>query len=131
MKNFITKISLMFFGFTIAMTGPTYSYLFNGIRTTTIEVRIPFTEERSYVEFMINIIIQMLYAIPGGLHYIGLEIMLDLFRNVISIAPKLVHYRLKKVIDDFSENRISEPQLRFVFKDIMKQSIDTDKYEFI
>lgn len=130
-KNFLIKMSMMVFGYTCAMMGPTYSYLIQGIRTTTIEVKVPFTEERSYVEFSINMSIQMSYAIVGGLEYIGLEIMMDLFRNVITIAPALVHYRLNKYIREYKDEMISEPQLRFAFTSIMKQAVDADEYAFL
>lgn len=125
MRNFIIKITMMIIGYNAAVFGPLYAYFAHGIQAKTTD--LAFTEEGSNVQFAINNIFQFLCAVHGGLIYIGIEVIVEILKNVITISPKLVGHKLKKLTIDYEERRISEFQLRAAFKDIEKQSIDTDK----
>lgn len=125
MRDFIIKMTMMIIGYYAAVSGPFYAYFVYDIQASTTD--LVFTEEGSNVQFAINNVLQFLYAVHGGLIYIGIEVMVEIFKNVITISPKLVAHKLKKLTTDYEERRISEFQLRVAFKDIEKQSIDTDK----
>lgn len=114
MKYFLTKMMMMTFGFTAAVIGPTYSFIFNGIRTTTLDAAVPFTEEKSLVEFSVNSMIQLSNATHGALIYLGMEATMKLFSNIITISPRLIEYKLRKLISDYAENRMTPSQLHFV-----------------
>lgn len=116
---------MMFIGYYAAVSGPLYAYFALGIQATTTD--LVFTEEGSNVQFAINYIFQFLCAVHGGLFYIGIEVIVEILKNFITISPKLVAHKLRKLTTDYEERRISEFQLRAAFKDIEKQSIDTDK----
>lgn len=77
-KKFLTKMTMMFIGYTVGLMGPIYAFTFYGIRTTTFEFAVPFTEEKSWTEFGVNNLIQFLTATHGGLFYIGMEIVMEI-----------------------------------------------------
>lgn len=125
MKKFLIKMTLIFIGYYAAVSGPVYAYITQGIKTTTID--LAFTRDGSNAEYVFNNILQTIVAMHGGLAYLGIEVMVSILQNVITISPKLFAYKLKKLTTDYAEKRISEQQLRVAFKDLEKQSIDTDK----
>lgn len=127
MRNFIQNVALVVFGFSVAIIGPIYSYFFQNIRSTTIEVRVPFTEANSDEEFVCNLTFMALVGILGAPLYIGLEVMMSTFRDIIVISPKLVEHRIKSLIADYLDGHLSDAQLRFAFTDAIKQSMDADE----
>lgn len=103
-----------------AVAGPIYVYFAEGIKTTAIQVKIPFVEENPNMEYTINLLFQFVVLFAGTFTYWSMEVAMAIFGDVIKVTPKLIkHHRLN--------NEISEIQLRFVFKDIMKQILDYEK----
>lgn len=127
-KQFLIKISMIFTGYTAAVMGPIYAFMVYGIRTTTIEAVVPFTEEKSWGEFTVNSILQMVNATHGGFIYLGIEVVMDIFSNIITILPHLTKLKLKKIMLDYTENRMTPSQLRFAVKDVVKQCNDANEY---
>lgn len=107
------------------------SHAVHHIKVTTFEVRVPFTEEKSEAEYLFNVLYQTSYASIGASFYIGMETMMEIFSNIITIVPKLTEYKLKNMIDKFTKNNITKQQLNFALKDVAKLSIDTDKYKML
>lgn len=128
MKHFLTKMLMMTIGFTAAVMGPTYAFIFNGIRTTTFDAAVPYAEEKSLVEFSVNSMIQLLNATYGALIYLGMEVAMELFSNIITISPRLIEHKLRKIISDYAENQITPSQLHFAFMDFVKQLSDANEY---
>lgn len=128
MKRFLIKMGTIFMSFSLAIIGPIRAYLIYGAKTTTIEARIPFCEPDSGAEFMFNFLLQIVIAAHGILAFCGLEIILSLFENVVTVAPKLiVKSDLVQTIELFETKSISRLELCERIKQIVKASTDTDK----
>lgn len=74
MKHFICKISIILGSMTVALIWPTYQFFSHGIRTTALQVKLPFIEEKSSAEFLGNFILQCIILGHGLLGYVGLEL---------------------------------------------------------
>lgn len=131
MNDFLTKMAAILIGYSVGLSGPTYAYFADGIRTTTFNLKVTLTDEKSSEEFAVNMFLQTYVATFGGCVIMILEIMMDLFRNVVEISPLLIEHRLRNVISAYSEQRISENELRSTIRDIEMQVIDYDWYEFV
>lgn len=68
MRGFITKMLSMTLAFITGTTfGPLHAYFSSGIKSTTVDARVPFTEERSDAEFAVNFLLMV--TVSSG-HYI-------------------------------------------------------------
>lgn len=109
-----------------AILGPVHAYYYHGIKSSTIDVKIPFVED-SNTEFMINITAQFIIFFHGCMVYTGLEIAMDIFKDFAKISPKLIKLRLDELCKMIEIGELSEAKNYFTFKDIVKQTIDCDK----
>lgn len=110
-----------------AVAGPIYVYFAEGIKTTAIQVKIPFVEENPNMEYTINLLFQFVVLFAGTFTYWSMEVAMAIFGDVIKVTPKLIKHRLNELLEMYKNNEISEIQLRSVFKDIMKQILDYEK----
>lgn len=87
MKNFLVKMCMICIGGFSAILGPTFVFVFHGTRTTTIEITTPFTEENSWLEYAVNLVLQTITISVGVLFYTGMEVIMEMFSNTITILP--------------------------------------------
>lgn len=92
-------------------------------------MKIPYTEEKSYEEFFGNIVIHMWMGIYGGLSLVALEVGMEIFFGIVSIAPKLVAAELRKLEKDVSDDNLTKFDARLTFRNIVQQIMDVDEYE--
>lgn len=128
MKHFLTKMTMVTLGYLVAVIGPTYAFLIQGIRTTTINVAVPFTEEDSWIAFLVNEVLQTLPATHGALFLLGGEIVIEMFANTVTISPHLINHRLRTITSDYSEGRINKAQVQYAFTDFVRQCNDANGY---
>lgn len=126
MRRFLTKTAFMLIGFLVAISGPVHAFIFDGIRTTTVEVAIPFVKEKSWTEFSVNIFLQSLYATHGAFFVLGSELTMEMFSNNIVISPRLIEHKLRKIISAKTENCMTPAQLDFAFVDMVRQCGDAN-----
>ncbi|XP_055312480.1 uncharacterized protein LOC129574453 [Sitodiplosis mosellana] len=115
-------------GSSCGMGGPVYVYFTQGIRTTTIEVKIPFAEEDPSIEYAMNMLLQFVVYFHGFIIYGSMEMAMALFGNVINISPRLIKNRLKELFESRERKEVSELQLRVAFQDITKQLLDYEDF---
>lgn len=127
-RSLIIKMIMMTLAMLSFNVGPIYSYFVNGTKTTMTNVKVPFTEKYSNSEFMANGLLSGVIGIHGFIGYIGLEVSMALFSDVITISPKLVEYQLNGLIVRNAEKTISQQDLSYSFRNIVKQPIDADEY---
>lgn len=84
MKSFLIKMAMMILSAVAVCFGPTRVYILYGIKTTTWEVRIPFTEPKSDAEFLGNILLHFNLILHGIFGYIGIEVWMSLVENTIN-----------------------------------------------
>lgn len=109
--------------------GATHAFLFKGIKTTVIDVRIPFTEEKSYEEFFGNIFIHLWMGIYGTTALLAMEIAMEIIVGVIIMAPKLVELEFQKLDKKIKMKQFNEQlQMRLTFRNIIQQIMDIDEY---
>lgn len=127
-RMLITKMFMMTMAMLSFNVGPIYSYFAHGTKTTMTNVKVPFTERYSNAEFMANVVLSAVIGIHGYIGYIGLEVSMALFSDVVTISPKLVEYDLNGLIEGNKTKTISQVDLKYSFKNIIKQSSDADEY---
>lgn len=127
MRRFIIKMVVMFSGITVAFIGPFYAYFVRGLKTTTIEAKIPFAEPGSDAEFLGNVVIQFVLAIMGAFVYFGLEVTMALFENVVTIAPDLIELEMKQLCTKYQRRLITESEMRLRFRNVVQQVLDSER----
>lgn len=126
-RRYIIKMTAIFISYLFAVFGPLQAYFIDGIKSTTIEARIPFCETKSNAEFMGNFLLQTGLAAHGIFGYIGMEVFLSLFENVVSITPQLIGSELDDIIQQYEDGAVSEVELHWRIKRIVKLSQDANK----
>lgn len=127
MRSFIFRMGLLSISGLCATGGPMYAYISEGIRTSTVEVKIPYFEENSDVEYSLNMIFQSILLAHGFFIYITIETTMSLIKDFVKVTPNLINYRIKESIEVYGEKKISKLQLRYIFKDITKQLVDYEE----
>lgn len=126
-RRYIIKMAAIFISYLFAIVGPLKAYFIDGIKSTTIEARIPFCETKSNAEFMGNFLLQTGLASHGIFAYIGMEVYLSLFENVVSITPQLIEIELVNTMQLYEDGSLSEVELHWRIKRIVKLSQDANK----
>lgn len=108
------------------VSGPIYVYFMYGIRTTTIEVKFPFVDDPN-MEYKLNMTMQFVVFVHGGFVYQGMEPALMIFTDFIKIFPKIIKLKLNELNEQIFNKKVSEAQIRLIFKNIVNQSHDHDK----
>lgn len=126
-KRFAIKFLTIAFGGCAAVSGPVYVYITDGIKTSITDLRIPFTEEGSNAEFVVNLIYQFNIFSHGILLYTGLEVMISIFENVIILSPQLIKHELKKLNAKQNSKEFTDQQVHDCFKNIVKRTIDVQR----
>lgn len=128
-RSFFIKIGLMLLALHGSMVGPIYGYVVHGTKTTMTNVLIPFVERDSTAEFTYNIILASLIGIHGFCGYIGLEVAMALFTDVVTIVPKLIKDQFKRLESHMAEKqKRSNWHLQHTINNIIKQALDSDEY---
>lgn len=127
-KNFFCKMGILIGSLVVALIWPTHELILHGIKTTALQVKLPFVEEKSNAEFMGNLLFQFIFLGHGFLGYIGLEVGIDAATDVIQITHKILEYRLRKMNDQCKEKSLNDSQLFSVFRNVVQQIRDHDKY---
>lgn len=127
MRRYIIKMAAIFISYLFAVVGPLQAYFIDGIKSTTIEARIPFCETKSNAEFMGNFLLQTELAGHGIFVYIGMEVFLSLYENIVSITPQSIGSELDDIIQQYEDGSVSEVELHWRIKRIVKLSQDANK----
>lgn len=126
MRRFVIKTLLLLAAGYAAVSGPVYAYIVDGTLTSTTDLRIPFTETGSNVEFMINMFFQFNIYIHGGSMYIGVEVLVSIIEDIAALQPNLVQFELNNLIEEQKLKKLSEHHVCVHFKNIVKQVLDTE-----
>lgn len=116
--------------FAAAETGQiwTISYYFTqGMKLTTIELKIPFVHDDQNAEYSVNMLLQLIVFVHGFFIYVGMEIVMVILGNVVHVTPRLIKSRLNELDKMHETKEISETQRRFAFLNITKQMLDYER----
>lgn len=127
-RTLIIKMIMMTLAMLSFNVGPIYSYFMYGTKTTMTNIKVPYTERYSNPEFIANVLLSAVIGIHGFIGYIGLEVSMALFSDVVTITPKLIVHVLNGLIERNEEKSISQKELSYSFKNVIKQSLDADEY---
>lgn len=129
-QNCIKKLVLVLSGGFACVLSALYASLFLGNKTTTTQVKFPFIEDEN-MEFYLNSVLQVICVTNGFFLYTGIEVAMTIFENFATLSPKLIQNDFAHVIDIYEQKKLTEPQLRILFKNILVQSLDYDRFVFI
>lgn len=110
-----------------SMVGPIYGYVIHGTKTTMTNVLIPCVERDSNAEFMYNVILASIIGIHGFCGYIGLEVAMALFTDVVTIVPKLIELEFNRMDTHMEKRNFSAWRLKHTISNIIRQALDSDK----
>lgn len=132
-KNFVSKMAMIFSSAILALIWPTYKFLSKGIKTTATQVKFPYLIENSNDEFIVNLLLQSILFGHGFIGYIGMEVGMevgmDICTNFISASQNLLQYRLK--ILDLQCEKKPLKDLQILFSNVIQQIRTYDKYDLI
>lgn len=126
-KKFWIKYLAMLASSIFTIVGPAHAYIANGTLVSTTELRIPFVTEGSTLEFVMNLLLQLNIYVHGITMYIGIEVLVSIIENIVTILPKLVKYDLRKLISNQNLKKFSEHQSRVYFTNIVHEILDSEK----
>lgn len=129
-RSFFIKMGLMLLALHGSMIGPIYAYAVHGTKTTMTNVLIPFVERESNTEFAYNVALASIIGIHGFAGYIGLEVAMALFSDVVTIAPKVIELDFQRLDGQMEKQKLSNWHLRHTINNIIKQALDSDEYVF-
>lgn len=127
MRRFINQLLASLIAYNFILIGPLRAYFVDGIRSTLIATRIPFTEPKSNAEFFGNFSLQSIVLTHSFTQYIGVEVFLALLENAVNITPRLVVMELEHTIQLYKNKSITALELRSRIVNIVKQSNDSDE----
>lgn len=127
MKNFLIRMGVLALSLIALNAGPVYQHMSKGIKTTPLEVRIPFTEEKSNEEFLITFIIQCTLGVYGFVGYFSMEVGMELMFGVVNITPILIKHEFRKLDEKIKNNLFNRIQASVIFKNIVQQMMDVDE----
>lgn len=93
-------------------------------------VLIPFVKRASNAEFVYNVILASIIGIHGFCGYIGLEVAMALFSDVVTIVPKLIELEFNRLDSQMKAQQLSNCHLCHTINNIIKQALDSDEYVF-
>lgn len=126
-RSFFTKMIVLTSSYSLAMIGPVHAYITEGVIVTTTEAQIPFFGENSTGKLISNILLQCTLGFHGIIVFFGFETIMSLFSDAVTIAPKLVEYKLSQLDNETSKPAPSTARINFMVKEIAKQSLDADE----
>lgn len=114
-------------GFTCAFS-TLYASFWMGKRTTTVDVKFPFVQEKSDEEFWFNFALQWIIFINGLFLYFGIEITMNLFEDFAKISPKVIHLEFIDTMKKCEQKELYDEQLRITFKNGIMLVTDYQRY---
>lgn len=130
-RSYMLRIVIMFTTFTIGYTKMNYATIALGIKTTSVEVKIPLTKEKSNYEFGMNYVLQTIIAAYGFFGYICMETAMELIMLAVASSPKLIKFEFQKMDTKIEKGLLNPLQVLFTFRNIVQQVMDVDRYECI
>lgn len=127
MRSLLFKMTMMALSAVAVCLGPIQAYVLHGIKSSTWEVRIPFTEPKSDAEFLVNVLLHFNLILHGFFGYIGMEVWMSLVENTVNISPKLFKLEMERICDQWKVRAIPELEMRLRFRNLVEQSLDADK----
>lgn len=129
MKNFFSKMAMIFISLIMALIWPTYKFVSQGVKTTATQVKFPFINENSNDEFIGNLLLQSVLFGHGFAAYIGLEVGMDIIAGFVTVSRKLLQYRLRKLDDQREQKPLKD--VKILFTNAIQQIRAYDKYELV
>lgn len=128
-KSFFIKMGLMLLSLQGSMIGPGYAYFMYGTKTTMTNVRMPYIDPNSNMEFVANLMLASIIGVHGFIGYIGLEVAMAIFSDAVTIVPKLIILEFERMDTKIEKNGFFSLEFHYIFRNIIKQALDSDEYD--
>lgn len=95
-----------------------YLYVFEGIRITFLDIKLPFVDDNSEFGFWVNILYQIWIAFMGWIGCLAIEIGSELICNGVSTVPQLIHIDVEQLESEMHLNgftTMAKARLRNIF----------------
>lgn len=127
-RQFFIKMTIILLSFNIGVSGIFYALFVLDQRPSATGIKFPFIAEGSDAEYITNMVFGLTLAAIGMPAFVGIEVLMTLFCDVPTISPKLAEYELNRLDDMVIKGRMSESQIQFTLRRILKRALDTDEY---
>lgn len=128
MKRFFIVTSIVILSFAIALVGPIYAYIKYGTRSTLLNLRFPFAEKNSDLEFILNLILQIWGGTAGICADIGIEVGYNLYINTIRLTVELIQSDIDVLSSDLEARILTKTQIKHQLLLIFEKIQHTDRY---
>lgn len=126
-KNYIIDLLVLYSSTGCAMVGPMYVYIKYNQRTTLFQLRLPYVDEESMMEFTLNGIMQAIAGFIAIIGNFGIEGNNMLFINSLNITSQISKTQYTDFSGKLRMNRMSNVEMRIRLIQMFKQNqvIDT------
>lgn len=124
-KTFVRKTLIISTSAFIAAALPFYQSLWWGIQITAMDLKIPFIEEESFAEFLVNIFLECNILTHGFVAYLSIEVGMDIVTDFVAISQKLLEYQLQIMFNQRKGKRSADAVS--MLGDIIRRLRDFDK----
>lgn len=131
-RRYLNTVLIIILSMSIANAGPLYVYVKFGQRVTLTALKIPFIEENSNVEFVINCSIQGFYGLFFFFANISIEGVALLYGDAVQLPSKLIQMELDNLTISLKAARYTKRQIKLkivtVFRQINQVNIWIEEY---
>lgn len=128
LKNFFFKILIMIFSFVMSVAWPLYLFLTHGIKSTLLQTKVPFVDENSDDELLVNFVLECLLGVYGFTAHFSLEICVSICTDFVRISRKLLEHRLRKILKRHQTKHLCDKKLFAEFKEIVDHIQEFERY---
>lgn len=125
-KSSLRKTAILITFCTAITIWSTYQTMTDEVKITVMQLKLPYVEENSYAEFIGNVLLELNVLGHGFLGYLASEVGVDIVNDFVAIAPKILKYQLKKMIQQHEKN--SSADTVSALGNIVQHLRDYDKY---
>ena len=110
-KSFIQKMGMTITFAVGAGAWPVYKAIMEHIEIETVALKVPFAEDNSNGEFLVNMYVLSNILGHGFFGYIANEIGLSMADDYIAISPTILEYNLRKFLIEYKKKRLTHVEL--------------------
>lgn len=128
MKRFIIVVAIACLSYVAALIGPIHAFIAYNTRSTLLNLRLPFIEKDSHLEFALNLLLQTWCGLIGVCAIIGTEVVYNFYIETVRFTTKLIRMDIDKLSRDLEARVLTKAQVKFNLFLIFEKIHHTDRY---
>lgn len=104
LRSMLTNLPLMFAAHAIVAVAPAYEFIYQHIRATPLAIHLPLLEKDSDLEFILNMILQLIMATFATIGSLAIETITCMINHTITVVPDLIALNLHEFQNEWNAN---------------------------